>query len=85
MLSSILTFSDFKEDFKILNRELTTLQCKVPPLVNIYMGLSSTMQCFGTADNTNFGDVEETAILIKIEDIYDSKKERYIANFTKKE
>jgi len=82
MLSSILTFSDFKEDFKVLNRELTTLQCKVPPLVNIYMGLSSTMQCFGTTDNIDFGDVEETAILIKIEDIYDSKKERYIRRQT---
>jgi hypothetical protein len=78
MLSSILTSSDFKDDFKILNREMTTLQCRVPPLVNIYMGLSSTMQCFGTADNTAFGDAEETAILIKIDDIYESKKERYI-------
>ena len=80
MLSSILTSADFKEDFKILNREMTTLQCRVPPLVNIYMGLSPTMQCFGTADNTNFGDVEETAILIKIDDIYEAKKERYIKN-----
>jgi len=78
MLSSILTCDDFKEDFKILNREMTTLQCRVPPLINIYMGLSPTMQCFGTADNIGFGDVEETAILIKIADIYDIKKERYI-------
>ena len=78
MLSSILTSSDFKEDFKILNREMSTLQCRVPPLVNIYMGLSPSMECFGTSDNIAFGDVEETAILIKIEDIYDAKKERYI-------
>jgi hypothetical protein len=78
MLSSILTSDDFKEDFKILNKEMTTLQCKVPPLINIYMGLSPTMQCFGTSDNTSFGDVEETAILVKIKDIYDAKKERYI-------
>jgi len=78
MLSSILNSADFKEDFKILNREMATLQCRVPPLINIYMGLSPTMQCFGTADNVAFGDVEETAILIKIEDIYEAKKERYI-------
>lgn len=78
MLSAILTSADYKEDFKILNKEMATLQCRVPPLINIYMGLSSTMQCFGTADNTSFGDVEETAILVKIEDIYESKKERYI-------
>ena len=78
MLSSILTSDDFKENFKILNKEMTTLQCRIPPLINIYMSLSPTMQCFGTSDNTSFGDVEETAILIKIEDIYDTKKERYI-------
>ena len=78
MLSSILTATDFKEDFKILNRELSTLQCKVPPLINIYMGLSPTLQCFGTCNNIDFGDVEETAILIKIDDIYETKKERYI-------
>ena len=78
MLSSILTSDDFKEDFKILNKEMTTLQCRIPPLINIYMGLSPSMQCFGTAENPTFGDVEETAILIKIEDIYEAKKERYI-------
>jgi len=78
MLSSILTAADFKEDFKILNREVGLLQCRIPPLVNIYMGLSPSLQCFGTADNFDFGDVEETAILVKIEDIYEEKKERYI-------
>ena len=78
MLSTILTSNDFKEDFKILNQEMSTLQCRIPPLINIYMGLSPTLQCFGTSDNVDFGEVEETAILIKIEDIYEAKKERYI-------
>ena len=82
ILSSILTSTDFKEDFKILNREMSTLQCRIPPLVNIYMGLSPTLQCFGTSANIDFGDVEETAILIKIDDIYESKKERYIKNYS---
>jgi len=50
----------------------------IPPLVNIYMGLSPTMKTFGTAVNTEFGDVEETGILVTIKDIFEEKKERHI-------
>jgi hypothetical protein len=35
------------------------------------------MKSFGTADNPDFGDVEETGILITVEEIYDAKKDRY--------
>jgi hypothetical protein len=48
------------------------------------MNLSSTMKTFGTAKNDEFGGVEETAILITIADIYESKKERHIASYRKK-
>ena len=50
----------------------------IPPLVNIYMGLSPSMKTFGTAVNSEFGDVEETGILVTIADIYEEKKERHI-------
>jgi len=80
-LASILTANDFNEDFKILIYEAAKLDCKIPPLINIYMGLSPTMHCFGTAENPSFGGVEETAILVNVNDIYESKKERHINNF----
>jgi len=80
-LTDILTADDFNEDFKILVKELAKLNCKIPSLINIYMGLSPTLYCFGTAENSSFGDVEETAILINVNDIYDLKKERHIHNF----
>jgi len=80
-LASVLTADDFNENFKILSKETAKLNCKIPSLVNIYMGLSPIMYCFGTAENQSFGDVEETAILVNINDIYDSKKERHFNNF----
>ena len=80
-LAAILNLDDFSEDFKILTKEVTKRNCKIPSLINIYMGLSPTMYCFGTAENSSFGEVEETAILIKVDDIYASKKERHINNF----
>ena len=36
------------------------------------------MMTFGTFINKDFGDVEETGILIPVEHIYNEKKDRYI-------
>ncbi|MEY3127070.1 MAG: hypothetical protein RL273_1241, partial [Bacteroidota bacterium] len=44
----------------------------------IYMGLSPSMKTFGTAINSDFGNVEETGIMVTISDIYPEKKERHM-------
>ncbi len=80
-LAQILTGEDFKEDYKILNTEVRKLGYNIPPLVNAYMGLSHTMKMFGTAINDEFGDVEETSILITVEDIREEKRQRHIDTF----
>jgi hypothetical protein len=69
---------DFKDGFKVLNTFVRKHGENVPPLVNIYMHLSPTMKTFGTAVNPDFGNVEETGILVTIEDVYQDKKERYL-------
>lgn len=69
---------DFKEGFKVLNSFVRERGEFVPPLVNIYMHLSPTMKTFGTAVNPEFGNVEETGILITMSDIYEDKKVRHI-------
>lgn len=76
--SALLKDSDFKEGFKILNTFVRNRGEFIPPLMNIYMNLSPTMKTFGTAVNQDFGNVEETAILVTIKDIYDDKKERHM-------
>jgi hypothetical protein len=69
---------DFKDGFKVLNSAVREHGEFIPPLVNIYMNLSPTMKTFGTAVNPEFGNVEETAILVTIADIYPDKKERHM-------
>jgi hypothetical protein len=59
---------------------LRTHDEQVPPLINSYMNLSPSMRVFGTVRNPDFGDVEETGILITIDDIYPQKSERHIKN-----
>jgi len=69
---------EFKDGFKVLNSYVRERGENIPPLVNIYMNLSPTMKTFGTAVNAEFGDVEETGILVTLADIYQEKKERHI-------
>ena len=45
------------------------------------MGLSPTMKLFGTAINYGFGDVEETGILIAVDEILEDKRKRHIDSF----
>jgi len=73
----------YKEAYKILTKNLKELNCSIPPLIAAYMNLSSSMKTFGTAMNTKFGDVEETGILISIDDIYPEKKDRHVNTYKK--
>lgn len=82
-LSKLFCHDSFQEDYRILNSEVRALGNNIPPLVNAYMCLSPTMKMFGTAINYGFGDVEETGILIAVNEIYDEKRIRYIDNFAK--
>ena len=68
----------FSEAYKKLNSFVREKGEFIPPLMNIYMNLSPSMKTFGTALNSDFGNVEETAILVKINDIYPDKKERHL-------
>ena len=69
---------DYKEGYRVLNQKVRQIGENIPPLINSYMNLSASMRTFGTAVNDLFGDVEETGIMITIDDIYDSKKHRHI-------
>lgn len=69
---------EFKEAIKELSQFCRERGEAIPPLVNNYMQLSSTMKSFGTASNPDFGDVEETGIMVTIGDIFDAKKERHL-------
>lgn len=82
-LRELFCKDNFREDYKILNTEVRKLGYNIPPLVNAYMNLSPTMRMFGTAVNYGFGDVEETGILIAVNEILDEKRMRHIDTFVK--
>ena len=83
VLKSIFTGANYDENYRILTQKVRSLKENIPPLVNAYMNLSGSMKVFGTSINPAFGNVEETAIIITIADIYDYKKDRHISTYSK--
>lgn len=82
-MNSVFTGKTYKEDYKILQKKVRAFGLNIPPLINAYMNLSPSMKFFGTAINKAFGDVEESGIMITINDIFPAKKERHIETYIK--
>lgn len=76
-MESLFNGINYQEDYRILSREVRNLGENIPPLINSYMNLSPTMRVFDTVCNPDFGNVEETGILITRDDIYMKKVERH--------
>ncbi|MDL2245082.1 GNAT family N-acetyltransferase [Parabacteroides sp. PFB2-10] len=84
-MKELFHYDNFKDNYKILNQEVRKRGINVPPLVNAYMSLSPKMRVFGTAVNHEFGEVEETGILIAIDEILEDKKKRHVESYLEEE
>lgn len=84
-MRTLFRYDNFRDNYKVLNQEVRKFGINVPPLVNAYMSLSPKMRVFGTAINDEFGDVEETGILIAVNEILEEKKKRHIETYLMKE
>jgi len=83
-LEAVFTGSTFEENYKLLSKKLKEYREAIPPLFNAYMNLSPSMRTFGTAVNDEFGYVEETGMMITLDDIYEKKKKRYVQTYISK-
>lgn len=82
-LREIFCKDNFKENYRILKQEVHKFGVTIPPMVNAYIGLSPTMRIFGTAINYDFGNVQETGLLIAAAELQEDKRVRYIESFIK--
>lgn len=82
-LASVLTEDDLRADYRLLNKAVREYGLNIPPLFNAYMNLSPTMRCFGTAINRDFGNVEETGILIAFDEILEEKRMRHVDSYVR--
>jgi len=80
-MNRVFVGNTYLEDYKILSQTVRAFGENIPPLINAYMNLSPSFKTFGTALNPYFGDVEETAIMITINDLYHKKVERHVNSY----
>ena len=73
--------NNFAEDYLRLNQMVRNEGFNIPPLVHAYMCLSPTMRMFGTAVNDEFGNVEESGIMISVGEITKEKIGRHVNTF----
>lgn len=83
-LEALFDGSNYKEDFHILAHGVRALGSVTPPMVSAYISLSPTMRCFGTAINKDFGNTDETGILVAIKEIVSEKRARYMESYQTK-
>ncbi|MBQ7449588.1 MAG: GNAT family N-acetyltransferase [Paludibacteraceae bacterium] len=81
LADEIFTEGDAKENFHILQRAVRTRGVAIPPMFQAYMNLTDKIRFFGNCVNDELSDVYETGIMVKIEDIYEEKKSRYIGAY----
>jgi len=80
-LKNLFLGINYEEDFRFLVKKVRQLGENIPPLISAYMNLSPTMKVLGTTVNENFGDVDETAIMVTVNDIYPNKVSRHIETY----
>ena len=82
ILKKCFTGKNYNENHKILSKKIRELNINIPPLINSYMSLSPSMRSFGTAINTQFGNVLDTGLLVTISDIYKVKIDRHVSTYS---
>ena len=73
--------NSYKEDYQILKGEVRRYGRNIPPLINAYMALSPTMRTFGYTINDEFGGLEETGLMITVNEIFEEKRVRHVYSY----
>lgn len=81
-MKEIFNGQNYMEDYRILTQTVRAFGENIPPLISAYMNLSPSLKTFGTVLNPSFGNVEETAMMITINDLYLQKVERHITSYS---
>ena len=79
----ILTEKSAEANYKALQKTIRHIGTTIPPMFNAYIGLTDTLRMFGTMIDENFGGTYESAIMLTMDDLIESKRQRYIEPYVK--
>ena len=74
----ILVEDEPTPDYKLLNKAIREKGENIPAMFNAYIGLTDTMRFFGSIKDDDFGSVYESGIMVVMDDLLETKKQRYI-------
>ena len=81
LMNLVLKDKDLVEDYKLLKGAARLRGVNIPPNVTAYISATPQMLMFGTAVNRLMHNIEDTAILIPFDAIYQEKKMRHIGAY----
>lgn len=73
--------NDAAANYHILQRAIRARGTVIPAMFSAYLNVTNNIQYFGSAYNDELSNVIETGILVKIDEVYEEKKLRYIAPY----
>jgi len=74
----ILTEKTSTANYKALQKTVRHIGTTVPPMFNAYIGLTDTLRMFGTMIDAEFGGTYESGIMLTLNDLVESKRQRYV-------
>ncbi len=78
LAKTIFTEEKPADDYKLLIKAVRNEGENVPAMFNAYIGLTDTMRFFGSIQDHDFGSVYESGLLVIMDDLLETKKQRYI-------
>lgn len=81
LMNLVVHQDDLLEDYKLLKAAARMRGVNVPPNVTAYISITSQMVMFGTAVNHLMHNIEDSAVLIPFDSIYQEKKMRHIGAY----
>ena len=81
LMNLILTEDDVRDDYKLLKLALHRRGVGIPPNLNAFITVTPNLLMCGTALNKPMHDIEDTALLIPFDKIYNDKKARHVGAY----
>ena len=81
MADDLFEGDDAKENFHLLMKAIRARGTTIPPMFSAYLNLTPKLRFFGNAVNDELSNVYETGIMVKMDDVYEDKRVRYIGAY----
>lgn len=83
-LATLVSGTDFKEDYLFVKNYLRHAGYSIPPLINSYILLAKTMTVFGTVECFDSNREEDTCMLMSLDQMNPDKLMRHVRSFNRK-